>query len=77
MFFLLKDPGIDLQIEKIYNENNGIFSIPNALIITYKQNKAAISVFKDRNAFLYIGSSSNNSFKWFSDIPRAMQLYVS
>ena len=76
MLLFLKDTGINFEIEKIYNENNELFSIPNALVITFKQYKVAISVFKDRNAFLYIESSSKANFKWFSDIPRAMQLYV-
>jgi hypothetical protein len=55
--------------------NNEVQTV--ALVVTYKKLKAVISVFKDRNEFLYIGASSNNSLKWFSDVPRAMQKYIN
>jgi hypothetical protein len=77
IFCFSKDSKIKFDIEKIYNENITIKSNPIAFVITYKQYKASISVFKDLNEFLYIGASSNNkSLKWFSDVPRAMQKYI-
>ena len=45
-------------------------------MLEYYQYKIAINIFYDRASFLYVGAASkyeNIKFKWFNDVPRAMQ----